>query len=167
MVIKIPQQYNQRTAKTIANDLLEYIVDRTKQGKGKDGKDFRGYTEQYEESIDFRLAGKDGTPDLTLSGEMLDSLTVLSAGRGEIILGYPEGDPNNGKAEGNILGSYGGEPNKRRARNFLDLSDKEIAKVLKEYPLDAMRERLDNMSAAELARVLADEIASNVEFDDG
>ena len=166
-MIKIPEQYNQRTAKTIANDLLEFIVDRTKQGKGKDGKDFPDYSKTYKESVDYRIAGKDGTVDLTLSGEMLDSLTVLSAGRGQIVLGYPEGDPNNGKAEGNILGSYGGQPNKKRARNFLDLSEKEIASILKDYPLDAMRERLDNVSAAELARLLADEIASNVEFDDG
>lgn len=167
MKIKIPRQYNQRTAKSIANDLLDFIVTRTKEGKGKDGKDFPRYSSAYKDSIEYKIAGKDGTVDLTLSGEMLDSLKVLSVGSGVIEIGYESGDPNNGKAEGNILGSYGGEPNRRHARNFLDLSDKEVAKVLEQYPLDMMRERLDNLTAAELARALANDIVTNLEFDDG
>lgn len=167
MKIKIPRQYNQRTAKSIASDLLDFIVERTKEGKGKDGKNFPRYSTAYKESMEFKIAGKDGTVDLTLSGEMLDSLKVLSVKPGLIEIGYDSGDPNNGKAEGNILGSYGKEPNSRHARNFLDLSDKEIAKVLTQYPLDIMRERLDNLSAAELARTLANDIVTNLEFDNG
>lgn len=157
---------SQRTAQSIAEDLVDFIVERTKDGKGKDGKPFPGYSESYKKSLDFKIAGKGNTVDLTLTGEMLDTLKVLEAKKGKIVIGFEEGDEVNGRAEGNILGSYGGDPNPKKARNFLDVSDKEIANILKDYPLDNVRERLNNLSAAELSRVLAREITDDLEFDD-
>lgn len=118
------------------------------------------------ESLDFEIAGKDSTVDLTLTGEMLDTLQVLSAQRGEIVIGFPEDSDVNGRAEGNILGSYGGDPNPSRARNFLDVSEKEISKIASQYPLDNVQERLRNLDTSELARILAREVSSELEFDD-
>jgi hypothetical protein len=164
--IKIPTEYNQRTARAIANDLVEFIVDRTKEGKGKDGRRFPKYSKSYMDSLDFEIAGKDSTVDLTLTGEMLDTLQVLSAQRGEIVIGFPEGSDVNGRAEGNILGSYGGDPNPSRARNFLDVSDKEISRIAAQYPLDNIQERLRNLDTTELARILAREVSSSLEFED-
>ena len=97
---------------------------------------------------------------------MLDTLKVLETKKGQIVIGFDKDDPVNDRAEGNILGSYGGDPDPKKARNFLDVSDKEIANILKDYPLDNVRERLNNLSAAELARVLAKELSDNLEFDD-
>jgi hypothetical protein len=164
--IKIPTQINQKTAQTIAQDLVDFIVERTKDGKGKDGKPFPRYSESYKKSLDFKIAGKGTIVDLTLTGEMLDTLKVLEVKRGQIVIGFEPDDDINGRAEGNILGSYGGEPDPKKARNFLDVSDKEIANILREYPIDNARERLNNLSASELARVLASEISDSLEFDD-
>lgn len=146
--------------------MVDFIVERTKEGKGRDGKPFPGYSESYKRSLDFKIAGKGSTVDLTLTGEMLDTLKVLDAKKGKIVIGFEADDPVNDRAEGNILGSYGGDPNPKKARNFLDVSDKEVANILANYPLDNIRERLNNLSAAELSRVLAKEITDELEFDD-
>jgi hypothetical protein len=164
--IKIPTEYNKRTAQAIANDLVEFIVERTKKGKGKDGENFPKYSKSYMESLDFEIAGKNSTVDLTLTGEMLDTLQVLSVERGQIVIGFPSDSDVNGRAEGNILGSYGGEPDPKKARNFLDVSDKEILKIAAQYPLDNVQERLRNLDTSELARLLARDVSSNLEFED-
>jgi len=164
--IKIPDQLSQRTASSIAKDLVDFIIERTKQGKGEDGKSFPKYSQSYKDSLNFKIAGKGSTVDLTLTGEMLDTLKVLEVKKGEIVIGFDKDSDVNGRAEGNILGSYGGSPDASKARNFLALSSKEVASIVSEYPLDNVRERLQNLSAAELARTLAKQITSKLEFDD-
>lgn len=55
---------------------------------------------------------------------------------GEVKLGYEKGSESEGKAKGNILGSYGGTPNKKHERDFLGITEKELTKILKNYPLE-------------------------------
>jgi hypothetical protein len=58
---------------------------------------------------------------------MLESIQLLSHKSGEIVIGFDKSDDElNGKAEGNILGSYGGEPNKKKARDFLGMPKDEL-----------------------------------------
>lgn len=165
--IKIPEQYSKRESLQIASDIVDFIIKRTESGKGKDGKDFPKYSKSYKDSFDFKVAGKSGTVNLTLSGEMLNELQVLMAERGKLEIGFDPDSDVNDRAEGNILGSYGGEPNKSKARNFLALSKTEIANILKDYPLDSNIARLENLEASELARVLANEISEDISFDKG
>lgn len=73
---------------------------------------------------------------MTLSGDMLTELDILGEKSGEILIGYDRSSDQYGKAEGNILGSYGGKANKKNARPFLNLTDKEIRDILKDYPLN-------------------------------
>ena len=156
---------NQRTARTVGEDLIDFIRDRTSKGLGKDNKPFPKYSKAYKESFEFKVAGKTNTVDLELTGEMMDSLIVLSVKKGEIEIGYPPDSPVNGRAEGNILGSYGGDPDPSKARNFLALSEKEVKSVTDKYPVDQVSERLENLTVAELARILAGEIAENIGFE--
>jgi hypothetical protein len=161
-IIPLSSEIETEEARLIAEELLNYIVDRTKAGKGQDGKPFPGYSPEYKKSLDFKIAGKSpGKVDLTLTGEMLDSLKVLIAQRGKIVIGYDQGDPINGKAEGNILGSYGGAPNPGKARDFMAVSGKEIRKVidsLDAQPL-ATQKSISNQS-----KIAADRMVSNMLF---
>jgi hypothetical protein len=134
--IVLGSEFDNEEAKVIADEVLSYIVERSKSGKGKDGKAFPAYSKSYINSLDFKIAGKKASKiDLTLSGEMLDSLKVLMANKNKIVIGYEKGDPVNNKAEGNILGSYGGEPNPKKARNFLELSGKELTKIIEQLDI--------------------------------
>lgn len=139
-IIPIDPNIDTDDAQTIAEELLDYIIERSKAGKGADGKPFPGYSEAYKKSLAFKIAGKSpGKVDLTLSGEMLDSLKVLAVQRGKIVIGYDEGDPVNGKAEGNIKGTYGTDvEDASKARDYMSVSANEVKKVIEDLDLFPM-----------------------------
>lgn len=119
-----------KVTEVIASDIIDFIIERTKSGKGMDGERFPGYSSEYKKSLEFKIAGKTNKVDLTLSGEMLDSLEIIEAKSGKIKIGYSKSNDMSGRAEGNILGSYGGKPNASKARNFLELSPKELSRII-------------------------------------
>lgn len=162
--VKIPKTLSEATAAQVAEDLIDFIIERTKEGKGKDGKKFPKYSKAYMESLDFKIAGKSGLVDLTLSGEMLDSMEVVSVAKGKVVIGYKSDNPMVGRAEGNILGSYGGNPDSKKARDFLSLSAKEIDNVLKEYPVQDEETRARKATESEVARSISKDIVDSFDF---
>lgn len=130
----IPENLKPDERISIGQDIVDKIIDNATNGIGvrKSGerfvrKEFAAYSKAYEDK-----KGQSNV-DLTLSGEMLSSLQVLSHKKGSVLVGFENGTEANAKAEGNILGSYGREPNKRKARNFLGLVSSEVRAILKEY----------------------------------
>ena len=160
---KLNSRISKDKTELIAEEVLDYIIERTKSGKGKDGKSFPSYSDSYKNSINYKAARKDGTPNLTLSGEMIDSLKVLEVKNGSFTIGFSKSDKEvNARAEGNILGSYGGSPNKSKARNFLEMSSSEIAKIIRNIdmlPTDVQKE------ISKLARDGAIELISTLDFE--
>lgn len=110
--------------------MIEAIVDRTKRGLDKDGSPFPAYSKEYIKSLDFKNAGKSTKVDLSLSGDMLAALKLLSHGSGRISIGYENGTLENDIAEGNRTGSYGGSPNSSKARDFLGISNEKLAELI-------------------------------------
>lgn len=163
--IELPEGYTGATAREIGEELINFVIDRSKDGKGKDGKAFPKYSKAYINSIDFELAGK--SPDeinLTLSSEMLDSMTVLEATGKKIKFGFEEGDSrNNGVAEGNIIGSYGqSSGNARKARNFMDLSSNEVSRILDKFPVEKQKE---DVASRRAIRDRASQLVNELDFD--
>lgn len=131
--IKVPIEFDKPTREAIGEDIIEYLVDRTRSGKGKNRSKYRGkeanvYSDSYKKS---------GTVDLFDTGEMLMAAMKVTVNNvGEIAVGIPMGDDDWGKAKGNILGSYGKSPNKDKARPFLDIGDVDmqiIRSIINEY----------------------------------
>lgn len=147
MKIRINERYNASDRISIANDIIRLIKDRTNNGIGVAGKPnsigvhtetkkFKGYTPDYIKSKKFLNAGKNPTQiNLQLSKRMMGNLKLLKQGTGFIEIGYDRGSKDNAKAEGNIIGSYGGSPKKSRERNFLGITDSELTSVLVKHPL--------------------------------
>lgn len=128
-----------------------------------DGEKFPGYSAAYKNSLNFKLAGKTSKVNLTLSGEMLDSLEILEARRGKVVIGYQKDSDMNGRAEGNILGTYGTDtPNPRKARNFMDLSNNELSKILRD--LDILPRDIQNQIARD-AKAGAIDMIDKFQFD--
>ncbi len=153
--ISIPKGYDSDERRSIGLDIIERIIDRTKAGKDKENKDFSGaagkYSDEYKKSFEYKLAGKGSTVNLSLSGEMLNAMEILDNTDGELTIGYRDGDKfNNAKAEGNILGSYGRDPNPSKARDFLGITDGEVENILKKYPVSG-----DGLSVAAVSGLLA------------
>lgn len=164
--IKLSDKYTDEEKEAIAFEIIEYIKERTKQGKGEGGKKWSPpadkYTKEYKESLDFKIAGKTSRVNLTLSGDMLDSIDLLKTMPSSITIGIDEGDPDHGKAEGNIRGTYGKQRgSSKKARNFLGITEAEVEKVLRKFPLTNEKKRekslLDYLKAAKAVGELLDE----------
>lgn len=132
--IPVPKGISADARESIGEAIIDQIRDRADRGLGVQakgdgtfaGKRFPKYSDEY------RKQKGQSNVDLYLSGEMLESLEVLSSKPGSVLIGMPRGDSElNGKAEGNRLGSYGGSPNPSKARDFLGIPKTDMAKILR------------------------------------
>lgn len=129
--IPIPKDLTPSQRVELADLVVEHIVDRTDKGIDKDGKRFPKYSKSYIKSLDFKNAGKSETKvNLQLSGDMLAALELLKHEKGMIRVGFERGSEENDKAEGNILGSYGGDPNPKKARDFLGIKPSKLKELI-------------------------------------
>lgn len=160
--IDIPEHLTPIEREALALEILDFIRIRTKEKNlDKNNRPFPGYSKSYVKSLDFKIAGKSkGRIDLTLSGDMLGALDLLGHKKGELVLGFENGTPENARADGNIRGTYGkpkGDPSK--ARDFLGITPKDLTSLLKNYP-----KQKDNSAYAESVINVAKDRA-NVEID--
>lgn len=140
--VPISLDYQQR--KDLAELIIQEIQSRTSDGINEKDKAFPDYSKEYINSLDYKIAGKDGTVNLQLSGDMMASIKLITHTPGRITIGFEEGDPNAEKAEGNILGTYGQpKPIKGKARPFLDLPDYILQKLIDQVDSGQAQARLD------------------------
>lgn len=130
--IDIPDELTKPQRDIAARMMVDLMVEKARNGEGirKAGdrirsRTFPKYTEAYE-----KFKGQSNV-DLTLSGDMLSALDVISTKKGSVLIGFENGSEENDKAEGNITGSYGRSPNPRKARNFLGLRKSEINAIVR------------------------------------
>jgi len=165
--VVIPKGYKPEERQAIAAEIIDHIITRTKSGKDKDGEGFPGYSKSYMKSLDFKISGKGKKVDLTLSGEMLSSMELLKESSGKVVIGFEKDDDINGRAEGNILGSYGGSPNPKKSRDFLGIGKDQLNKILENYPLDDKQARLDRLEEVKAAGVVSQDIVDKIFFELG
>lgn len=156
IVIEIPTDFDEEERSAIGKEIITFIQDRTASGLDKNNRRFPSYSKSYIESFEFKVAGKDkGEINLALSHDMMNALDVISTSRGKIVIGYEAGSDINDRVEGNRLGSYGGNPNPKKARDFLGINKKDLSDILDNYePAAGSRSRQINMigDAAEQGR---------------
>ncbi len=127
----MPKGLTKSQRRAIADLAIEFMVDRTLDGIDVNGKRFPKYSKEYIDSLDFKNAGKKpGKVDLQLSGDMLASIGLLKETDGKIVVGIPAGTDEADRAEGNILGSYGGDPDPKKARRFLGIKKDNLKKII-------------------------------------
>lgn len=140
----------------IAEVILNHITSRTIAGLDKNNKKFKKYSEEY---ADRKGVGRNDV-DLILSGEMIESLELVSHKNGEIVIGYKDpSDELAGKVEGNRTGSYGKGPDPKKARDFLGIDKDELDILLESFRDEEEKaENLDDIDIDALARELANEM---------
>jgi len=159
VAIEIPKRFGPTERMAIAQEVISFIIDRSRSGKDINGKSFAKYTKDY--------ASKKGQSnvDLTLSAEMLDAMELLNHKSGALVIGYDKGNKElNGKVEGNQLGTYGkAKPIPGKARPFLGINEKDLKRILNKYPKsrDLSIEKAQEELAAASA---ADQLADGIEF---
>jgi hypothetical protein len=173
-VFTIPKGYSDAEQKDIADAVVDHIRERTAKGVGVDRKGnrvrglekFPKYSQSYKESLSFKIGGKSNKVDLTLSGDMLGALDVLEMKNGKIKIGYEEGTREYLIAEGNILGTYGTDKaDPSRARDFLGVTPKELADILKQFPLENKRTK-QNAAINEASKRAAPRARKGIQVDD-
>lgn len=154
--IKLPKTIKPRERVAIAEVLLSHIVTRTLNGEDKNNNKFKNYTPKY---ADFKGVDVEDV-DLTLDGEMLEDLELVSHKDGEIVIGYSDpSDELAGKVEGNRSGFYGNSK-KKKARDFLGISKEDLDLLIDSYS-DA-GDPVSDEELDQLARELAEETLEEV-----
>ena len=134
VTIPIPKGFDPSERKAIGEAMLDMIRDRSAQGVGvkKSGNSFKTYDfPEYTEA--YKKKKGSSKVDLTLTGNMLHTLVgmgVISTKPDSILIGFENGSKENGKAEGNQIGSYGRSPDPKKARRFLGITKDELEAIL-------------------------------------
>jgi hypothetical protein len=112
-----------------AQRAIETIVNRTRSGKAPNGRSFEDYSTAYSLSNAYRAAGKTSRVNLTLTGEMLDTITELQGEGSKVLLGW--GDSlNNAKAHGHMTGKDGSGD--LPVREFFGVTENEIREIVRD-----------------------------------
>ena len=127
--VNIDKKYKPEQRAAIGAEIVRVIQERSVNGIDINGSKFPRYTKDYAA----KKGVSRGAVDLTLTGEMLANLKMISENSGSILVGYEKGDPANGKAEGNNMGSYGGSPDPSKVRRFLGISETELESILSKF----------------------------------
>lgn len=122
-----PQDFTPAMRQVLGKEVTEFIRQRSENGKDKNNVNFKPYSKEYVKSQDFKNAGKkEGDINLTLSGDMLATLDVLSERSDKIIIGFENHSDENKKADGNVRGTYGKSKPTGKARDFMGITKKDL-----------------------------------------
>lgn len=160
--INLPKNLGPSEREAIAQEIIDFMIERSQSGLDKDGNPFPKYTKQYAKEKGVSI----GDVDLTLSSEMLNNIELLSSYPGKIIVGFERGSNENAKADGNIRGTYGRDSeDPSKARDFLGISDSDLETILSKYTNDeqSIASTLEYLIAQDIAK----KSASKIGFDLG
>lgn len=135
--IRVPIELDSLGRRVVGEQIVDFIVARTKRGLGIDNTPFPGYSDSYKQSDDFAAAGKSSTVNLTLTGDMLSDLQVLSHSAGIITIGYTAGSEENDRATWHRQP----RPNVKTGalaptRDFLGIAQKDLDLIVGRYLAD-------------------------------
>lgn len=113
--------------------VLDHIKERTQSGRDVNGNLFAPYSKAYKDSLAFKVYGKGKKVNMTLTGDMLETM-FTDASNGKLTIKL-DGDQNNVKAFAHITG-FQGHPTldgKVRPRQFFGVTDKDLAKIAENF----------------------------------
>jgi hypothetical protein len=154
--VSIDSSYTKRERLAIGQEVIDFIVDRTSRSQDVQGGRFKKYSPEYVDSKAFKIAGKrEGKVNLTLTGDMLTDIKVLSQKKGEIVVGYSKKTKfSHDKAEGN-----------NKDREFLGIMYKDLNnKILNKFPIKDKQPRKEEVELSELSKDVGDRFKSSKVF---
>lgn len=126
---KLRPRLSESAFKTLyAQRVIDFMVNRTKDGLDKNMKKFKTYSTSYKKSLVFQIYKEGSDVDLTLTGEMLESLR--SSNSRFTVTVFLDGQNNKDKAQGHISGKYGKSKTNKK-RDFLGLTASQEVEIFK------------------------------------
>ena len=120
--LPVSPMLGQQDRQLLGQLIIERIQERSESGRDIDGRRFSRYSRDYVDYL--REIGADSGLDLTLTGEMLNSIQILSEGEGFIEIGLEPGSFAARKATYN----QGGNP-RIPSRPFMGIRDSEASSL--------------------------------------
>lgn len=138
-------RYSESERKQLGIAIINFIVDRTKKGRGIGGQPFKNsqgqskYSENYQNTKDFEIGGKSKSPiNLTLSGDMLSSIEVLDTSLiGRIVIGYTD----DAESDKSVF-------MEEKGYRFLGVSSEELNKIVSKFGKPSQSISPANISAS-------------------
>ena len=121
--LKIPKDLTPSERIELSDDIIDLIVKRTQRGRDVNNSKFKPYSKEYAAAKGVSR----GSVDLTVTGDMLDAVKLLTHRSGSITIGIEKGatDRNgvdlNAKAEGN---------QKVNGREFIGLTQADLDNLI-------------------------------------
>lgn len=118
------------------NRIADEVVRRTRDDlKNRFGTTLGKYSSSYKKSLVFQIYKEGNRVNLTLTGDMLDTLNSKNSGPYNVVIQVtPE---NKGKTLGHVTGKYGKNGKAYSGdRDFLGMQDKDIKRIFKETVID-------------------------------
>jgi len=160
------------TREAIGQAVIDRIVERTQSGIDKFGRSMGAYSKSYRDSLAFKVTkGGQKEVNLTQTGDMLGSLTIVDQTARTLTIGYDDSEQNT-KAYGHISGMQGHPvlDGKVKKRDFLGLPKSELEKIASEFETQAKQvDAIENASTRQqLDQVVTDLIDQlNSELESG
>ncbi len=132
--VSIPKGLKSADREVLADEIIDFIRERTADGKSWRNRELPGYSDSYANSLNFKIAGKSKSDvNLTQSGDMLGALTLLDSKNGTLTIGYEKGSQENAIADGNIRGTYGQKTSVGPKRDFLGITKSDLARIMDRF----------------------------------
>lgn len=128
---------------------FDKMLARLDQGRGVDGK-LHAYSKSYKDSLAFAAFGKSNTVNMQLTGDMVQSVTVLDSSETKLKIGIDDSEQA-AKAYGHMTGMQGHPTlaGKVSARNWFGWKDSELIKIA-----NAIKPEINNKSVVSDAAIL-------------
>lgn len=130
--ISLPTNLTPEQRELAGKKIVQLVKERTKHGVSAKSKPFPKYSKEYKESLDFKIAGKSSTVNLSQTGDMIADLDMLQHGRGYVLIGYSMDYEDIGKVHGNVTGEYGQEFSTGKKRDFIGLPERLVRVIVEE-----------------------------------
>lgn len=158
--IDLSRNYSPEERQAIAAEIIDFVVSRTENGLDKNNEKFVKYSKSYAKE-----KGQTNV-DLTFSGEMLSAISLLQSKSGKLRIGYESDYEEIGRVTGNVLGTYGNQKPVTKGRDFLGLTEKDLNRILKNYPLNDKEAREERLADVKAADIVAREILGRTGFEE-
>jgi len=125
-IINIPASFNGRQRESIGRDIIRRIRERTSLGLDVNNNLFSAYSPNYE---------KTGRVNLSVSGETLQGLSVLSHGVGFIRIGFNNSVANDKAAY--IQAPRGRKAGSQPVRRFVGINQRDLNNILRRHTVES------------------------------
>lgn len=143
MIVPDSTSFRQRVGQAIIDKIRERTEDKN---VDINGKNFRKYSKEYQESDDFKAYGKSAdNVNLKQTGDMMGLMDIVDEGKNKITIGWNDGFQAK-KAHGHITGHVGVE------RDFLGLPLSDLSAIAAEFKSELPLGDLDFDTTVDVAQ---------------